>query len=394
SSTTQHRRFATPVQSFLSGIDLTDGLSPAQVECLLDALAHRRILCLAGQNLATFSLQHFERFANHWGAPVPHPSNFLRGGKPAQMDGDSLGAIEWRPLEQRMVSAVNGAFPGQLQCLPHESPAVLVVANFRKPRTGGGSDGNSLRIGGGGSWHTDIEYEPLPIYVSMFLVHRMPTACTGQDDWIDARAVGQGPYFEGADRALTQRREALPRNAETCYADTAAAFGALPKPQQERLLGVRERRRLNEGDPGWLAPLVRTNTRSGLRSLHSPVWASRPRVRPPIEVEGMSAEESRIPGRARSARVEAGVPLRPPARGRRRDHLGQLHDAAQFAADEGWHRRCGRRAPALSAELQGRAGAAATSPRPARVAVGAHSRRLCDAGPVADGLIADQAGSL
>ena len=276
----------------VTGIDLGEPLLPVQVECLLDALAHRRILCLAGQNLATFSLQHFERFANHWGAPVPHPSNFLRGGKPAQMDGDSLGAIEWRPLEQRMVSAVNGAFPDQLQCLPHESPAVLVVSNFRKPRAGGGSEGNSLRIGGGGSWHTDIEYEPLPIYVSMFLVHRMPTACTRQDDWIDADAVGHGPYFEGADATLTRRREALPRNAETCYADTAAAFAALPKPQQEQLLGVRVRRRLNEGDPGWLAPLVRTNPRSGLRSLHSPVWASRPRVRPPIEVEGMSAEES------------------------------------------------------------------------------------------------------
>ena len=260
----------------VTGIDLTEPLLPVQVECLLDALAHRRILCLAGQDLATFSLQHFERFANHWGAPVPHPSNFLRGGKPAQMDGDSLGAIEWRPLEQRMVSAVNGAFPDQLQCLRHESPAVLVVSNFRKPRGGEGSEGNALRIGGGGSWHTDIEYEPLPIYVSMFLVHRMPAACTSPSDWIDAEAVGHGPYFEGADKTLTQRREALPRNAETCYADTAAAFAALPKPQQERLLGVRVRRRLNEGDPGWLAPLVRTNPRSGLQSLHSPVWASRP----------------------------------------------------------------------------------------------------------------------
>ena len=275
------------------GVDLREPLLPAQVECLLDALAHRRILSLAGQNLGTFSLQHFERFANHWGAPVPHPSNFLRGGKPAQMDGDSLGAIEWRPLEQRMVSAVNGAFPDQLQCLPHESPAVLVVSNFRKPRGGGGGEeGNALRIGGGGSWHTDIEYEPLPIYVSMFLVHHMPAACTTPSDWIDAEAVGHGPYFDGADKTLTQRREALPRNAETCYADTAAAFAALPKPKQEQLLSVRVRRRLNEGDPGWLAPLVRTNPRSGLRSLHSPVWASRPRVRPPIEVDGMSPEES------------------------------------------------------------------------------------------------------
>ena len=277
----------------VAGIDLGQPLRPAQVECLLDVLAHRRILCLAGQNLATFSLQHFERFANHWGAPVPHPSNFLRGGKPAQMDGDSLGAIEWRPPEQRMVSAVNRTFPDQLQCLPHESPAVLVVSNFRAPRAAQGGRGDTPRVSAGGSWHTDIEYEPLPIYVSMFLVHRMPTACAGQGNWVDADVVGHGPYFEGADATLTRRREALALNGETCYADTAAAYAALPESKREQLLGVRVRRRLNEGDRGWLAPLVRTNPRSGLRSLHSPVWASRPRVRPPIEVEGMSAEASR-----------------------------------------------------------------------------------------------------
>ena len=49
---------------------------------------------------------------------------------------------------------------------------------------------------------------------------------------------------------------------------------------------IQVRRRLNEGDEGWLAPLVRTNPRSGLKSLHSPIWASRPRVRPAIGVEG------------------------------------------------------------------------------------------------------------
>lgn len=277
----------------VAGIDLGEPLLPAQVECLLDALAHRRILCLAGQNLATFSLQHFERFANHWGAPVPHPSNFLRAGKPAQSDGDSLGAIEWLPRERRMVAAVDAAFPDQLQCLPHESPAVLVVSNFRGPRPAQERQATPPRVGGGGSWHTDIEYEPLPIYVSMFLVHRMPTACGSQGDWIDADAAHHGPYFDGATPTLTQRREALARNGETGYADTAAAYAALPKAKREELLGIRVRRRLNEGDPGWLAPLVRTNPRSGLRSLHSPVWASRPRVRPPIEVEGMSPQASR-----------------------------------------------------------------------------------------------------
>jgi alpha-ketoglutarate-dependent taurine dioxygenase len=54
------------------------------------------------------------------------------------------------------------------------------------------------------------------------------------------------------------------------------------------------RRRLNAPDEGWLATLVRTNPRSGVKSLHSPIWASRPGVRPPIEVDGLSMEASRV----------------------------------------------------------------------------------------------------
>ena len=43
---------------------------------------------------------------------------------------------------------------------------------------------------------------------------------------------------------------------------------------------------------GQLAPLVRVNARSGIKLLHSPIWASRPRVRPAVEVAGMSVEVS------------------------------------------------------------------------------------------------------
>ena len=82
----------------LLGIDLRQRLEPEQVSLLLDALSQFRILCLAGQDLASFSLADFERFANHWGAPVPHPSNFLRGGKPAQSDGATGGRIEVMPF--------------------------------------------------------------------------------------------------------------------------------------------------------------------------------------------------------------------------------------------------------------------------------------------------------
>ena len=274
-----------------TGIDLCSHLSKDQVSLLLDALSEFRIVCITGQDLARFSLAHFERFANHWGAPIPHPNNFMRGGKLAQDDGASDGPIEWVPYEKRRVAAVDKFFPNQLQCLPHESPTVLVVSNFDEKTEKGGE----ARVTTGGAWHTDIEYEVLPIYVSMFLVHSMPVARDAPGgNWIeDPGCDHPKPYFEDSDEELIRLRKRLPLNGETPFADTAAAFAALPADEQTTLEGVQLRRRLNESDEGWIAPLVRTNLRSGIKSLHSPIWASRPRVRPPIEVEGMTMEQSR-----------------------------------------------------------------------------------------------------
>ena len=269
----------------LTGLDLARPLAADQAAVLLDALSVFRIVTIPGQGLDTFSLADFERFANHWGAPVPHPSNFTRGGKPAQSDSPSDGAIAMLPPDKRFAAAVDAALPGRLQCLPHDSPAVLVVANLR-----GGTD--EPRQIGGGSWHTDIEYEPLPIYVSMFFAHAVPTRRDAPGRaWV--AADDRHPYFDGADAELLHRRLQLPRNGETAYADTAAAFAALPGDEQDQLRKARVRRRLNAADLGWLAPLVRTNPRSGIESLHSPIWASRPRVRPPITVDGLSDAESR-----------------------------------------------------------------------------------------------------
>ena len=137
-----------------TGIDLCRPLNEGQVDFLLDALSQLRIVCIAGQDLARFSLAHFERFANHWGAPIPHPSNFMRGGKPAQQDGASDGPIELIPYEKRTVAAVDKTFPDRLQCLPHESPTVLVVSNFS-----GKAEEGETQMRSGGHWHTDIEYE-------------------------------------------------------------------------------------------------------------------------------------------------------------------------------------------------------------------------------------------
>ena len=118
----------------ITGVDLSAPLSPEQAAVLLDALAWYRIVTIAGQDLESFSLAHFERFANHWGAPLPHPSNTRqRSGA----ESWNRRHVEFLPLEERLAGQVNAAFPGQLQCLPHESPAVLVLANVRDVREAG-----------------------------------------------------------------------------------------------------------------------------------------------------------------------------------------------------------------------------------------------------------------
>ena len=243
-----------------TGIELCRQLSEDQVGFLFDALSQFRIVCIAGQDLSRFSLARVERFANHWGAPIPHPNNFMRGGKPAQQDGASDGPIELIPYEKRKVAAVDKTFPGQLQCLPHESPTVLVVSNFS-----GKAEEGEARVSTGGAWHTDIEYERLPIYVSMFLAHSVPVARDAPGgNWIQTPGDDDSkPYYEGSDVKLMELRKNLPLNGETAFADTAAAFEALPAEEQTALERVQLLRRLNEGDEGWLAPLVRTNPRSG-----------------------------------------------------------------------------------------------------------------------------------
>lgn len=274
----------------VKGIDLCKPLTPSQVELLLRTLSHHRLCTIEGQDLNRFSLSKFERFANHWGAPVAHPSNFLRGGRPAQQDGASDGVIEIKPYKDRKVAAADSKLPGQVTCLPHESPAVLVATNLLSDE-----DRDKSRLKNGGTWHTDIEYEPLPIYVSMFLVQHAPTARDSSNgQWIDLQTdTGPEPYFPGSDSELMTLRKNLPLNGETAFSDTAGAFAALPETEQKKLEAVRVRRRLNAEDEGFLAPLVRADPHTGVKSLHSPVWASRPKVRPPIEVEGMTPEASR-----------------------------------------------------------------------------------------------------
>ena len=298
-----------------TGIDLASAwLSAEQAEFLLDAVARWRIVCIAGQDLARFTLQDFERIANHFGAPYPHPSNFTRDGVLASEHGPTDGAVEWVPFADRRAAGVDAAFPGQLQCLTHQSPAVLIASNLATGETRG--DGaaavTALRPhhprrsvkSGGGNWHTDIEYDPLPLSTSMFYCHRAPTSRESSiGTWVEpdgeegermdapmVESTVEDVHGIASDPELVQLRRALPLNGETAFADTATAFAALPAVDQELLSRTRVRRRVNPGDRGTLRPLVVTNPRTGVRSLHSPVFDARPGVRPAVEVEGMAVE--------------------------------------------------------------------------------------------------------
>eukprot|EP00037_Helgoeca_nana_P037259 m.15277 g.15277 ORF g.15277 m.15277 type:complete len:420 (+) comp8614_c0_seq2:79-1338(+) len=285
----------------LTNIDLRHPLTPAQAELLVEALPRFRVLCISGQDVSHgpdgLSLQRVERLANHFGAMLPHPNNFVRGGKPAQGKGDSKGPITVLPYAERPAAKVDAWFgEDRFRCLEHTSPAVLTVSNIGPAHAEHTGDGTMHMIDGT-TWHTDIEYEPEPLHTSMFLVQRVPLArqphggtwVTRDPAWDDNPWL----YEPGAAPELTQARLNLPLNGETPFADTVAALQALPAEEQAALEKTTVRRRLNAEDEGWLAPLVRTCPLTGIKGLHSPFYNSRPQNRPPVEVNGLSFKESR-----------------------------------------------------------------------------------------------------
>jgi alpha-ketoglutarate-dependent taurine dioxygenase len=77
----------------ICGVDLSLPLSPDQAALLVEAVPRFRVVCLGGQDITggpgALTLQRVERLASHFGVVLPHPNNFLRGGKPAQADGVS-----------------------------------------------------------------------------------------------------------------------------------------------------------------------------------------------------------------------------------------------------------------------------------------------------------------
>ena len=267
-------------------IDLTQALSEEQARLLIALLDHFNIISFPDQNQKPFRLRYLERLANHFGAPITHPKNYanyieyMKGTAP----------IEVLPPEGQTSTRCNLAFPGEITCIEDaETPAAYIVTNL----PGSGRD-EKEQLASGLHWHTDIEFEPVPLSTSMFYVQSVPTTRNAEDgSWVPDVLPEEGFYHPESPNELTARRLSLPLDGGTAYADTAAAFADLPEARQEELSKVMVRRRLRVDDPGWLIPLVYTNPRTGTRSLHSPIWASRGKNIAPVEVDGLSNRESR-----------------------------------------------------------------------------------------------------
>jgi len=271
----------------MSGLDLRRDLSAKQAELLIDLLDAYQVITFPNQDQNSFRVAHLERIANHFGAPIPHPKNYAN-----YVEYHTEGApLKLLPEDQQASSRCNAAFPNDLTCVGDaNSPAVYIVTNL--PGSGAQCE---ERLVGGLHWHTDIEFEPVPLSTSMFYVQAAPkTRNSPNGKWVPNIRRPEGFYHPDSGTELMERRENLPLNGETAFADTAAAFADLPSSEQHALENVTLRRRVRVNDPGWLAPVVYTNPRTGQKSLHSPIWASRGSNIAPVQVEGMSIAASRI----------------------------------------------------------------------------------------------------
>lgn len=263
------------------GVDLSGPLDVDQAAAMIAAVDAWQVVCFPGQDARGMTVVDLERLANHFGAPIPHPSNVdgYRGDDP-----QIKGSLE------RTSTLVAAAFPGVVSPLSGaESPAVYNVTNL----IGSGPTATPV-VSGGQHWHTDIEFEPVPLSTSMFLVDHVPLTRDDGVSWVTNPPREPGFYHPDSPALLAERREALPLNGETAYTDTAAAYDALPEAERAYLDHVQVRRRLRKEDPGFLMPLVYVNPRTGRKSLHSPVWASRGKRVAPAQIEGMTPDESRV----------------------------------------------------------------------------------------------------
>ena len=221
----------------IHGVDLSQHLSPEQAALLIDLFDEYQVISFPSQDQHDFQVTSLERLANHFGAPIPHPKNFANYAE-YHTQGAALRLL---PKHQQASSRCNAAFPNQITCAEGaNSPAVYIVTNLP-----GSGEHCEEQLVGGLHWHTDIEFEPIPLSTSMFYVQSAPKTRSGPlKTWVPNIKREVGFYHPDSSPELMQRREKLPLNGETAFADTAAAFSDLPASEQSKLENVVLRRRV------------------------------------------------------------------------------------------------------------------------------------------------------
>ena len=195
----------------IRGVDLSRPLSPAQSDLLIALLDRFSIITFPEQAPSSFEVRHLERLANHFGAPIPHPKNFANYVEHMR----SKVPLELLPVDRQAATLCNEAFPGEIRCVEGaDSPAVYIVTNLP-----GSGRGKSERLASGLHWHTDIEFEPIPLSTSMFYVQAVPsTRDADGGTWVPDVPPAEGFYHPESNADLMARRLSLPLN------------GALPMP--------------------------------------------------------------------------------------------------------------------------------------------------------------------
>ena len=242
-SLSTHERMGRRIQ----GVDLTQPLTAAQAQMMVALLDQFNVVSFANQDQSSFRISHLERLSNYFGAPIPHPKNYAN-----YLDYKKKKVpLQLLPVEAQTSTQCDQAFPTALQCRPDaNSPAVYIVTNL----VNSGPDKVEQMVGGL-HWHTDIEFEPIPLSTSMFYVQAAPTTRNSPEgNWVSHILNDAEFYHPESPEELTQRRNVLPLNGETAYTDTAAAYADLTQREQQELDSVMVRRRLRKGDVGWLIP--------------------------------------------------------------------------------------------------------------------------------------------
>jgi len=121
----------------IHGVDLSEELSPVQAAAVIGALDAWQVVTFPDQVARGMNVVDLERLANHFGAPIPHPSNID--------DYLDSSVARVKAPEDRPATKVNAAFPGTVSCLPGgDSAAVYLVNNL----AGSGPDAIPVISGG------------------------------------------------------------------------------------------------------------------------------------------------------------------------------------------------------------------------------------------------------